>query len=129
MVRYDDYLDKVKLDPTKDKLELLFEMQKDLMDRYNISPKDINTLEGQDQLRACGMRLFEEIGEIFHCLKNKAWVQNQTEVDKGAVYDEIADVWHFMLELMILFELTPDQVTKLYVAKNQVNNKRIESNY
>ena len=95
MVKWDDYFNTIEIPKDKDKLELIFEMQKKLMERYGVEKKDINTLDGQNQLRAFGMRIFEEIGEIFHCLKNKSWVVNQTEVDKNAVYDEIADVWHF----------------------------------
>jgi len=129
MVKWDDYFNTIEIPKDKDKLELIFEMQKKLMERYGVEKKDINTLDGQNQLRAFGMRIFEEIGEIFHCLKNKSWVVNQTEVDKNAVYDEIADVWHFFIELLILFDLDAEKCTKLYLAKNKVNNHRLDSNY
>jgi len=128
MVKWDDYIKEIEL-PNKDKLEILFEEQKKLMDRYNMPTIDINTLHGQEVLRQVGMRLFEEIGEIFHCLKNKEWVENQTEVDKKAMFDEVADVWHFFIEMMILLKLTPEDCTKLYLAKNKVNHKRLDTKY
>ena len=126
MVNWKDF--HIQLHDT-DKLELLFEKQEKLMQKFGVEKKNIHTKEGQMQFRYYLISLIEELCEITHCMKNKFWTKTDTEIDLDAMYDEVADVWHFFIELMILLDLDATKVTTLYLQKNLVNQHRIKSNY
>ena len=112
-----------------DKLDLLFVKQSELMQKYGIASVNINTQQGQNTIRAISMHLIEELCEIMHCLKNKNWVSYETEVDMPAMLDEVADLTHFYIEVMILLNQTPESLVQLYLKKHKTNLARIETKY
>ena len=112
-----------------DRLDILFGKQKILMDCYNIKYKDINTKDGQNNIRAVTLHLIEELTEVLHCLKNKPWVKTETVVDIKEIEDELADATHFFIELSILLGVDANQLFENYKKKNDINLNRIKTNY
>lgn len=125
----------------KDMLRNIFQKQWELMHKYHkieeknkclLSkdvPVDINSPRGQMQLKDFAWRITEELGEAMSCLKNKPWKQTHMETDVDHYQEEIADAFHFFIELCILSGIGPDDLFNLYMKKNHVNQFRQRSKY
>lgn len=136
-----DIAEKVEVPKVKDKLEAMFEMQRELITKYlpieekagflHIKgvPVDIDDPAGQDRMKETAWRIVEELGEAMNCLKNKPWKQSPLATDQLHFYEELADFLHFSLELFIEAGLDADKLFRLYFLKSQVNKFRQESNY
>jgi len=135
-----DILNKVKT-PEGDKLEKIFERQKELAEKYhpieerNLGcklaeyPVNLNICSHQQRIKDLMWRIVEELGEAGNCLKNKPWKNTNMATDELHFYEEIADAFHFFIELCIAVGLDAEKLTKLYFAKSEVNLFRIRSNY
>lgn len=134
----------VKNKPEKDSgdmLRLIFDRQKQLMDKYHEIeakvgllqtpdvPVDLHSHLGQARLKDFAWRITEEIGEAMSCLKNKPWKQTQMETDVQHYFEEIADAFHFFIELCLLSGINADMLFDLYFKKSEVNKWRQESKY
>jgi hypothetical protein len=77
-----------------------------------------------------GYTIEELLGEaISGHLKNKPWKQSDRPVDRDAFLEEMADAWHFFIELHIIAGVTPVEVFKQYFKKTLENNERRASGY
>ena len=124
-----------------DRLKAIFKRQRELMKKYHEIeakvgllqtpeiPVDMDSHLGQARLKDFAWRITEELGEAMNCLKNKPWKVTQMETDKNHYYEEIADAFHFFIELCILSGLDADSLTALYFRKSEVNKFRQRSNY
>jgi len=124
-----------------DKLDAIFNRQRELMEKYEEIerangllqtadvPVEINSHLGQARLKDFAWRVTEEIGEAMNCLKNKPWKQTQMETDVTHYEEEIVDAFHFFVELCILSGFDADRLTEMYLRKSQVNQFRQRSNY
>lgn len=125
----------------EDRLKLIFDRQRKLMEKYHDIelknkclqtgdvPVDIQTTLGQQRLKDFAWRLTEEIGEAMSCLKNKPWKQTHMETDVEHYKEEIIDAFHFFVELCILSGIDENDLFKIYLFKNEVNRFRQRSNY
>lgn len=124
-----------------DMLEEIFEGQKKLMEKYHIIEKEIGLLQtedvpvnlqshlGQARLKDFAWRITEEIGEAMSCLKNKPWKKTQMETDVTHYYEELADAFHFFVELCLLSGISAKDLHELYFKKHAVNCFRQRSEY
>lgn len=122
-------------------LEKIFEHQRELMVKYHEIearngllqtekvPVDIHSAKGQARLKDFAWRITEELGEAMNTLKNKPWKQTQMETDVEHYEEEIADAFHFFVELCILSGIGAEELYNLYFRKNKVNQFRQRSNY
>jgi hypothetical protein len=128
--------------PEGDLLKLIFEKQKQLADKYHsieeknaghIIPKidevDINSYMGQVRLKDFAWRITEEVAEAMLTLKLRPWKQTPQLTDIDHYVEELIDALHFFVELLMLSGLNAEQVAKLYLMKEQVNEFRIRSKY
>jgi hypothetical protein len=83
----------------------------------------------QSEMRMTVAFVIEELMEAINLLKNKPWKQTFRETDADAFYGELADAWHFWLELMILAGMTPDLIQKYYFGMAEKNIERRASGY
>jgi hypothetical protein len=130
-----------KEEVTGDKLEVIFKRQRELMEKYEPIehmngllltadvPVNLNDPKGQARLKDFAWRVTEELGEAMNCLKNKPWKQTHMETDEMHYKEEIADAFHFFVELCILSGFTADSLADLYLRKSQVNQFRQRSGY
>jgi len=124
-----------------DKLEAIFDRQRELMEKYDEIeeqnellqtadvPVDLNSHLGQARLKDFAWRITEELGEAMNCLKNKPWKTTQMLTDQTHYLEELADAFHFMIELMILSGLDAESLTQIYLKKSLVNKFRQRSKY
>lgn len=122
-------------------LEVIFERQKQLMDKYHdIESKnlgyeapqgvlDLHNPQHQQRLKDFAWRITEEIGEAMNCLKNKPWKQTHMPTDEVHYAEELVDAFHFMVELLIHSGFTAESLVAMYLDKNDVNLFRIRSQY
>ena len=124
-----------------DKLNLIFKRQKELMKKYHKIekaneiwvpdklPLDLNNCKCQYRIKDFLWRITEELGEAGNCLKNKPWKQTQVETDVDHFIEELADAFHFWIELCIMIGLTADDLFEFYYKKSEVNAFRQRSKY
>jgi len=124
-----------------DMLEAIFERQRELMRKYHKIeknngllqtdkvPVDINSATGQARLKDFAWRVTEELGEAMNTLKNKPWKVTQMPTDERHYLEEIADAFHFFIELCILSGFDAKSLTEIYLKKSRVNQFRQRSFY
>ena len=123
------------------RLEAIFSQQHHLMDKYKdiearnlgssypLCPVDMNSCQGQQKLKDYAWRITEEIGESMSSLKNKPWKSTHVATDVDHYREELADAFHFFVELCILSGIEADDLFKLYFRKAEVNAFRQRTNY
>ncbi|MCQ5364739.1 dUTPase [Anoxybacillus salavatliensis] len=109
-----------------EKLETMFQMQKELDERI-IAERNIDkTLD--DWVIAITIAMESEIDEIRREVNWKWWKQEK-EVDIDRLQEEVIDLWHFLLSLSRMVGLTPETIFEKYMAKNKINHQRQEQGY
>lgn len=120
-----------------DKLELIFQKQNELDEmiaekRGLIYPNHIDPELNPDAYpqilwhwihQQC-IALMVEVGEIHEAAQFKWWKEYNEPIDMDNVRKETIDAFHFLLSLMIKLGMTPDDIVKVYMEKNQENHKR-----
>lgn len=71
----------------------------------------------------------EELYEAINHLKNKPWKQTDKPTDVAAFKEELADAWHFFIELHILAGIDPEEVFRMYFRKTFINVNRQQNGY
>ena len=126
---------------SEDMLDQIFRKQMDLMMKYHeiekrngclITPDvpvDLHSHLGQHRLKDFAWRITEELGEAMSCLKNKPWKATPMATDIQHYKEEIADAFHFFVELCILSGISSNDLFEIYMKKNVVNTFRQGSGY
>lgn len=113
-----------------DKLEMMYTKQKAFMGNLGIRLEaNLNTHTGQDTVREIIFYLTQEIYEAAEWMKHKPWRQNPPPFNVKEFEMEIADIMHFFLELLIVCDIGPEKLFKLYSDKMEINKKRQENKY
>ncbi len=78
------------------------------------------------------MAVIAELSETWE-LTNKWWKKEAPGLDDEATRDEITeelvDMYHFLLSLLLTLEITPEEFVSTYLEKMGVNIDRQESDY
>lgn len=106
-----------------DKLDILFEMQKDLeklmQERFGYAEKPtLEMLSGA---------LIHEAVEFRDCLGWKWW--SAKPENKEAAKEELADILHFVVSLALALGLSAEDLFAHYVTKNKINVLRQKEGY
>ena len=64
-----------------------------------------------------------------HEAANERSFDDLTKAEKIELQFEVVDLWHFMFNLTIMVDLTPDKLYDMYYAKNKENIDRQERGY
>jgi hypothetical protein len=120
-----------------DKLREMFLQQEDFMrllkEHRGFSgwPVDITTKIGQKECRDIGLNSIEEFFEALAHLKN--WKKHRKseiqEFDRPAFLEELSDMMHYFVELLLMLGVTPEEFYRAYMKKGEINEKRIKGNY
>lgn len=90
---------------------------------------NLNHPQLQAEIRATAGFVIEELMEAIGLLKNKPWKQTARQTDPDTFYKELADAWHFFLELMIITGMMPDVIARYYFTVSESNDERRASGY
>ena len=112
-----------------DSLEFFLKIGKDYMKKYGTEVVDINSLRGQEEIRRILFACFEEIGEFANTLKNKKWCVSEYPVDEQHMWEELADVFAFFVQLLLALNLDKEKFKRIYVSKLVINQFRLDSQY
>ncbi|MCK4414172.1 MAG: dUTPase [Candidatus Eisenbacteria sp.] len=119
-----------------DKLEEIFERQRDL-NRYTFEK---NSLVGFDEiprnrelqnewLRKYALAMTQEISELVDSTNWKWWRTKVDLFDEQNAKVELIDILHFWVSACQVMGLTPEDVLRMYVQKNEINAQRQKAGY
>ncbi len=105
----------------KDKLEVIFELQKKL-------DTDIQERRGLDfpmeeWLQKDVLAMISELSELLDEVNFKWW-KNKKPVDEEALHGELVDILHFFVSMCIRSGMDADKLYEGYIAKNRENFDR-----
>lgn len=123
-----------------DLLATMFEKQKQHMIDY-AAKAESETMIGPHEYGDLGLRIIhekarefagytvEELYEAVNHLKAKPWKETFDDPDRDAMLEELADTWHFFIELHIILGITPEEVFQAYFRKAFINDDRKTNGY
>ena len=129
-VNIDDLLEEFKKSG-KDKLQFLFELQRELCKKADpeLLKRDIYTKEGQDKVKQYIFYCAEELFELSNKMKARPWVKTIYLPDVNEIYDEIADAFLMIILVCLSLGIDADKIFELCLRKYKVNVFRNETNY
>ena len=112
----------------KDKFNEIFEMQKKLNKRIGVDTDSMNDDQRIKWILNYARALNQELAELTDSVPWKWWAKYQ-KFDKDNARVEIIDMFHFLISLAQVLELSSEDVYNGYMKKNKVNFDRQESGY
>ena len=114
--------------------DMMFRMQSMLEHRVGVLPVD--TQQERTQLlvnhsQYLDQELHEMLRELPHFKpwKKYDWSEEEAAWRKDLAKDEAIDAFHFMLNILLLLDITPEELVNRYVKKNTINHVRQDNNY
>jgi dimeric dUTPase (all-alpha-NTP-PPase superfamily) len=109
----------------EDKLEEIFSLQKGLTEMMNLDryPDDI-----EGRISALCTAMIHEAIELQRTT-NWKWWKKPMEFNQAEPREELADIWHFLIQASLELGLTPDDILKEYQRKNEINRQRQKDGY
>lgn len=114
--------------PNKDMLAEIFRMQAELNQRIGV-----NTLHMPEErkpewvLNYC-RAMTQEVAELTDSVPWKWWAKYQ-KFDKQNARVEVADLFHFLVSLAQVLDMSAEDIFEAYRKKNEVNFQRQDSGY
>lgn len=128
--------------PEGDLLKAIFDRQRELMKEYHHIEQSRGALVVDEteygevdyrflqwRIKDLAYRTVEELSEATNTLKNKPWKQTEIATDRTHFYEELADAFHFFVELLITAGLDHEDLALMYLKKSEVNKFRQRSKY
>lgn len=104
-----------------DKLEEIFACQKEL-DEFIKTARKLDFTE-EEWVQKKSLALINEVSELLNEVNYKWW-KNKKEVDKSKVKEELVDVLHFLIGMMIDVGASAEEIYDIYMRKNAENHNR-----
>jgi len=120
----------------KDKLDIMFSIQKRAQKELGVWDKirQSDSLK-QQYINQMILACYEEVNEIMRetAYKNPkhvpfGWKKHQNW-DLKNYKDEIVDLWHFTMNLMLAVDMKPEEFFEIYKEKNKKNLERWNNDY
>ena len=111
-----------------DKLEKIFNLQKDLNQRIGINTNGMSDEEKTQWVLNYTRAMQQEIAELIDSVPWKWWAKYQN-FDYQNAKVEVIDLFHFLISIAQVLEMTPEDVYQAYLKKNEVNHSRQDSGY
>jgi dimeric dUTPase (all-alpha-NTP-PPase superfamily) len=111
-----------------DRLAELFAMQETLNRRIGVDTTAMTDEERATWVLNYCRAMTQEVAELTDSVPWKWWAKYQ-QFDKQNCRVEVVDLFHFLISLAQVLEMTPDDLYDAYVKKNAVNHARQESGY
>jgi len=109
----------------KDRLDLIFALQKGLTDMMNLNryPKDT-----EGKVAVLCTAIIHEAVELQRTT-NWKWWKKPVSFNKDEAKEELIDIWHFVVQASLELGLTPKDILDEYQRKNEINRERQKSGY
>ncbi len=109
----------------EDKLESIFNLQKDLADSMNLDRYPTG-MEGK--ISALCTAMIHEAAELQRTT-NWKWWKKPIPFNEANAKEELVDIWHFLVQASIELGMTPDDILQEYQRKNKINRDRQKNGY
>ena len=129
--------DKNNNDNSEDKLETIFQKQKELhraIMTYSSSIgsqywKKFLSISKEERISALCTAIIHEAVELQSLTNWKWWKKKPIEFDENQAKEELIDIWHFVVDASIELGMTPQDILDEYLKKNQINKDRQKNDY
>lgn len=111
-----------------DKLEQIFLLQKELNERIGVDLEGISEESKAQWILNYTRAMQQEIAELIDSVPWKWWAKYQ-KFDEQNAKVEIVDLFHFLVSLAQVMNMTADDIYEAYLKKNKVNHDRQNSGY
>ena len=108
-----------------DRLDAIFEMQRGLA--AMMSPERYPA-DAQWRVSVLCTAIIHEAVELQR-LTNWKWWKTPVSFDHAKAREELADIWHFVVQASIELGMSPDDILAEYKRKNEINQERQRSGY
>lgn len=110
---------------SKDRLDLIFALQKGLAEMMNLNryPTDV-----EGRVDALCTAIIHEAVELQRTT-NWKWWKKPTQFNEAEAREELIDIWHFVVQASLELNLSPEDILKQYKRKNQINRDRQKNGY
>lgn len=105
-------------------LETMFEKQIMLQRQLGVYP----TLYDEQYIKDMTLAAMVELTEILNETPWKPWKKQQS-LNPDKYLEEVADLMHFIINLCLVANITPDMLYEAYSNKNKVNQDRNKGRY
>lgn len=91
-------------------------------------PSDGSEEQRIEFIRWNTLALTDELHEALAEVGWKPWASNR-DINREAYVGELVDAWHFLMNLLLVVEVTPDEFYRRYMEKRYRNAKRQREGY
>ena len=111
-----------------DKLEKIFDLQKNLNQRIGVNTDEMDDEEKTRWVLNYTRAMQQEIAELIDSVPWKWWAKYQ-KFDQQNARVEVVDLFHFLISIAQVIGMTPEDIYQAYIKKNEVNHSRQDSGY
>ena len=105
-----------------DKLDEIFAMQQALNEDI-IQKRHLEGIPDEVWIQRQMLAMLSEMAEVLDEVNFKWW-KNQKPINEDALKEELVDVLHFFVSMCLRAHMTPDEMYRIYMKKNQENFNR-----
>lgn len=91
---------------------------------------DPATFTGEQRTRfvtAMAMSICAETAEALQEIAWKPWTTDQEWINRDAYLEELVDIFHFLMNLMLVADISAAEFAEVYARKAAINRARMES--
>lgn len=114
--------------PDKDMLTEIFRMQAELNQRIGINTLHMPEAKKPEWVLNYCRAMTQEVAELTDSVPWKWWAKYQ-KFDKQNARVEVADLFHFLVSLAQVLDMSANDIFEAYRKKNEVNFQRQDSGY
>jgi len=114
--------------PNKDMLAEIFRMQAELNERIGVKTLHMPEASKPEWVLNYCRAMTQEVAELTDSVPWKWWAKYQ-KFDKQNARVEVADLFHFLVSLAQVLDMSAEDIFEAYRKKNEVNFQRQDSGY
>jgi dimeric dUTPase (all-alpha-NTP-PPase superfamily) len=113
-----------------DMLKHMLDLQEELQVKaYGENPGEFESNEERIQfIKDMILALTDELHEMLGEVGWKPWATSD-HINEDAFKNELIDAWHFLMNLMLVVNMSAEELYERYIAKRQKNIKRQDNGY
>ena len=122
---------------TKDSFHSMFQQQQEFVELLRDKrshpdfPLDLSQKENQQFLKSLSHECMHELFESNMLLKNSKKHRSTqfSDFDRESYVEELSDVLHYLIGILIYSGVTPKEMYEMYMKKGKINIDRINEGY
>jgi len=71
------------------------------------------------------LAMIDELIEFRNCLNKKEWEKKRFKINRKHLLEELADVWLFVINLSVLWNVKPSVMLSVIINKQKINDNRL----